>query len=439
MGLGRSNSISAKVLISGSAAAALLAMAATSAGAATPAPAGSSSPAKAEVFAGSANGTALVLKAFGHTVTAGQSAVKATNGLLADAQAVGTIVDGVLQTQQHATVNSAGQSRVIPEACDTPALPALQAPLPSLSAGLACAGTAVSLKDNLPVAAALGSVAGINLDSTQLIGQLTQTLQPILSPIQQIFGDLSKTAPQLDPVTATVSQLLQTVETQNTLNATFGNAVSQVVSTASNVTSAATSNGGDIKILGLGVLPNSAPLAEIQVGSSSAKVVYDRATGKATPSFDPALVRVIINPLPATGLGQQVLSVAPGQSLTILQGTPLESTITVAAGSSATNPDGSVTAVSNGVELALLKGVGASSAGASDGGIDLALAQTTASGGGTPPVVTTAASSTPAPAPGGPVAQLPYTGSSPVLPLAGAGVLSVGLIGRRVVRRLRSR
>src|SRR5581483_1245770 len=261
--------IPAKVLLSSTTLTALLALTATSAGAATGGTETSSSP---EQFAGAANATALVLKAFGHSVTAGQSAVKVANGLLADAQAVGTVVDGAYNTQQHASVNAAGAAQNIPEACDTPTLPSLQAPLPSLTAGVACAGTAVSLKDNLPVAAALGSVASLNLDSTQLISTLPQTLQPILQPIEQLFGDLSKTAPQLDPVTATVTQLLQTVQTQNTLNATFGNAVSQVVSTHADVTSSASAAGGDIKILGLGILPGTAPLAEIQVGSSAAKV-----------------------------------------------------------------------------------------------------------------------------------------------------------------------
>ena len=404
------------------------------AGAATGSTASAGTPGHPEVYAGTAQGTALVLNLFGHTVTEGVSNVKAASSQLADALGIGAVVDGTIYSQEHAAATAAGQDQTLPEQCATPALPALPAPLPQATVGLACASGAANTRNATPWAAAVGKVANLDLNASGLVSTLTQTLQPVLTQLQPVFGTLQQIqqiAPQIN-VQNTIGQLLQAVGTQSTLHLGLGNTTSFVRTDSSAVTSSSSASGGSIQILGLNALPNSAPLAEIQIGSSRAQVVYNRRTGVATPSFDPALVRVIVNPLPATGLGQQTLTVAPGQNLTILQGTPLESTITVADGSSTKNADGSVTATAAAVELHLLKGVGASSATATDGGLDLALAKTTATGGGTPAAAAVAAAAIPAH-----TTSLPFTGGNPVLPLAGAGLLSVALVGRRIRRLFR--
>ena len=410
--------------------------AAAPAGAAARSAGSAGSPGRPEVYAGAAQGTALVLNLFGHTVTEGVSNVKAASSQLADALGIGAVVDGAIYSQEHASATSPEQAQVIPEQCATPALPALPAPLPQATVGLACASTAANTQNSTPWAAAVGRVANLDLNAAGLVSTLTQTLQPVLDQLAPVFGTLQQIqqiAPQIN-VQDTVGQLLQAVGTQHTAHLALGSTTSSVRTDASTVTSNATASGGDIQVLGLNALPNSAPLAEIQIGSSSSQVVYNRRTGVATPTVDPALVRVIVNPLPTTGLGQQTLTVAPGQSLTILQGTPLESTITVADGSSSKNADGSVTATASAVEVHLLKGIGASSATATDGGLDLALAKTSATGGGTPAVAAVVPSN-----PATPARQvaLPFTGSSPVLPLVGAGLLSVALVGRRIRRFFR--
>ena len=403
------------------------------AGAATGSTGSAGSPGRPEVYAGTAQGTALSLSLFGHTVTEGVSNVKAASSQLADALGIGAVVDGTIYSQEHAAATAAGQAQTLPEQCATPALPALPAPLPQATVGLACASSAANTRNGTPLATAVGKVADLDLNAAGLVSTLTQTLQPVLTALQPVFGTLQQIqqiAPQIN-VQDTVGQLLQAVGTQHTLHVSLGNTTSFVRTDASTVTSNSTASGGDIQILGLDALPNSAPLAEIQVGSSGAQVAYNRQTGVATPTFNPALVKVIVNPLPTTGLTQQTLTVAPGQSLTILQGTPLESTITVANGSSTRNADGSVTAAASAVEIHLLKGVGASSPTATDGGLDLALAKTTATGGGAPAVAPVAAVAAPV------AKSLPFTGSSPALPLAGAGLLSVGLVGRRIRRMFR--
>ena len=380
-----------------------------------------------EVYAGSASGTALKLTVAGQSLTAGVSNAQVASDLSAVASAIGQLAPVGSTAQQQASAKGDGQLQAPPQQCATPALPSLPAPFPGLTAGTACSVVFAGVKDGLPVAAAQGSVATITANAA---ATFSTVLQPVLAPVQQLFGQLNQIAPQLDPATATVSQLLSVLQNNQTLSLSLGNSRSTVQTVAGNVTATNVASGGEVDILGI----DGSALAKIVIGSSQAQAVYNRVTGKATPSFDPSIVTVTINPLPASGLAAQTLSVALGQSLTILNGTPLQSTITVADGTSTVNKDGSVTSIADGVSLDLLQGLGASSATATDGGIDLALAESTASVGGAPAAAPVTA------AVAAPVAKsLPFTGSTPGLPLAGAGLLGVGMLGRRVRSWLRAR
>jgi len=381
-----------------------------------------------EVYAGSASGTALKLSVLGQSLTAGISSAQIASNLTAKALAVGQLAP-VPTAQQQVEVNGDGQTQAPAQQCGTPPLPTLPAPFPALTADLACSSVIAGVKNGQPTALAQGTVATLTADAA---ATFTTVLKPVLAPVQQIFGQLNQIAPGLDPATATVSQLLNVLQNTQTLGIHLGSSNSMVQAVAGEVTALSVSQGGEIDILGIG----GNPVAKIVIGSSQTEAIYNRASGAAKPSFDPALVTVTVNPLSATGLAAQTLTVAPGQTLTILQGTPLQSTITVADGTSTVNKDGSVTAVADGVSLDLLQGLGASSATATDGGIDLALAESTASVGGKPALaaapVVAASSITPPP-----VKALPFTGSTPTLPLAGAGLLAVGVIGRRVRTWLR--
>lgn len=379
-----------------------------------------------EVYAGSAGGTALQLTVAGQSLTAGVSSAQAGSDLSAGARAVGQLAP-VPTADQSASVQGNGQSDAPARVCGTPALPSLPAPFPALSAGLACSSVVAAVKAGAPYAAAQGSVASVTANAAATFDQI---IQPILSPVQQIFGQLNQVAPQLNPATSTVSQLLQVLGTTQTLAIQAGSSASEVTAAPGQVTALSVDSGAQIDILGI----DGSPVARIALGSSRAQAIYDRATGRATPSYSPALVTVTVDPLAATGLPPQTLQVAPGQSLTILSGTPLQSTISVAGGSTVHNADGSVTATAAAVELHLLQGLGASSATAYDGGIDLALARATASVGGTPAV---AAAPVSAPPPPPAAQQLPFTGSTPTLPIAGTALLGAGLLGRRLWARSR--
>jgi LPXTG-motif cell wall-anchored protein len=85
------------------------------------------------------------------------------------------------------------------------------------------------------------------------------------------------------------------------------------------------------------------------------------------------------------------------------------------------------------VSLHLLKGIAASSPTARDGGILLQLAHSEADVAGAP-AVTVPVTNNPTVAG---VQQLPRTGGTPWIPMAGVGILALAVIGRRVAVRTR--
>ena len=105
--------------------------------------------------------------------------------------------------------------------------------------------------------------------------------------------------------------------------------------------------------------------------------------------------------------------------LTLLAGTPLESTISLGAGRTVTDPNtGAVASYADGVSIQLLKGL--------NGGIGLELAHAETGAGGQTRLVTQQQVVTPVP-------HLAKTGNDPWLPLTGAGLLMAALgIRRRV-------
>ncbi len=172
---------------------------------------------------------------------------------------------------------------------------------------------------------------------------------------------------------------------------------------------------------------NGAPLVKIIVGSSSAQAIYDRATGKSSGQFNPALVDIVFNPV----LGLPEVKVPVGQTITILGGTPLESTIVAANGSNVTNPDGSVDATADAVSLQLLKGL----PGPLAGGINITLAHAEAAAGGAlatrSPVQLPALSRPDVPR------SLARTGGNPWLPIIGFALLASAMVLRRVTVKAR--
>lgn len=186
-----------------------------------------------------------------------------------------------------------------------------------------------------------------------------------------------------------------------------------------------------------------ADLIQIDVGAANSTVSWNDTTGQASGDASPAIATIkIANPLGGAplldlplslpslsgllgGLGGLTQADQSGD-LTLLAGTPLETTIKIA--SATPHQSGrNVTSSSDGVSILALKGLGASSLGAMDGGLRLQLASSSASVAGDILKVQAAAPS------------LPITGGRDYVFLAGAAFMAVAAAHViRSSRRLRA-
>lgn len=366
-----------------------------------------------ESYVGSAAGTALDLTVLSlPKVTLGVSTAKVTSLLTAIAEGAGSL--GLTGATVRAEVANSG-TQTQPNACAVP-LPVANI----LNIGLACGSASAAITASNPNANSEGSVASIDLAGQNLldaVAPVTDTVQGTVgSTLDTVCGLLAATC----NLTGTVGDVLNSVIETKTLEVSAGKSISSIVTEAGKVTSTATSTGAQIKLL---PVPNIAgavstePLITITVGQASAKAVYDRATGASTPTVDPALVRLNINSTLASTLGLPAeVTVPVGQSFELLTGTPLATEIVAAAGRTVQNADGTVGAIADAVKVHALKGV--------SGGILLNLARAEAGVGGAL-----------ARAPQLPVLELPRTGGTPWIPVAGVSVLGLAVLVRRFAVR----
>ncbi len=216
-----------------------------------------------------------------------------------------------------------------------------------------------------------------------------------------------------------------------------------MTNTTNTVTASAHSSAVDIKILPLplvgGIVQNK-PLLQIIIAEAGAKATYDRLTGLPVgdPTFDPAIVRIkglLVDTLGLGGLlgggtGAQSsgdgIVLALGQDITLLAGTPLESTIKLGAGKIVDDGVFGKKAVADGVAVQLLKGI--------SGGIILNLAH--AEAGAISNLAKTKVLDVPSIDISRDIATptaLPRTGAETVIPLALAG-LAVAIVAARRYR-----
>ena len=382
----------------------------------------------AEVFVGSASGRALALTVAGQTVSLGTSTSKVSSDLKAVVDAAGQLaVVGNNVAPAHAEAVGDGNTSDAPRTCAPVALPAPVASI--VDVGVACSEGTASVRNGAPVAIGSGAVDRLGLSANTVISQVLSALpvQSLADTLKPITGALPQGAQ------TTLDALVTSVLKTKTLDVTLGATDTSVVTDTNKVVSTATSAGAVIKLLPTPQVNQAVsldPIATITVGPAKAVAQYERAAGKATPTVDAALVRVNLNPVVAQGLGVPAeVAVPVDQDFSVpgLAGTPLETHIKVAHGTTSVDPDGTVKAVADAVSIELAQGV--------SGGVSLQLANATASVQGAPAVATPAA---PAQTPSAPGA-LPHTGPTrPWLPIAGAGALTLALVAWRPMRRLLS-
>lgn len=372
-------------------------------------PVAAQAPSVAATYVGSAAGRALDIKLLGQDTSLGVTTGKVTSALTSVAEGAGQLLN--LGSTQRTEVSGSGtQSK--PEACAA-ALPLLDV----LDIGLACGSATSSIEGGNPVAKALGKVTGLDLNLQNVLGLagVQDLASGTVDTVQSTVCGLPALGPVLCPVVQTATGTVNNLLNTKTLELTIGDSVTDIVTDAGKVTSTATASGGEIKLLPLRVLDgvDLGPLATITITSAKATAVFDRATGKSTPTVDPSLVTIRLGATALLPLTE--IKVPIGASQTILQGTPLESDIIVAAGRTVTNPDGTIGAIADGVRLNLLKGL--------NGGIQLGLAHAEAGVGGTLAQIT----------PLIPNLELPRTGGVPWIPMFGVGVLGLAVLARRML------
>jgi len=398
-----------------------------------------------EVYLGNAAGKALDVSILGQQATYGTTIAKAASDLTAKAEGAGQLAPVVASFTGNASASTDGSGTdVKPQTCGTPTLPGVGDAIKSvLDLGLACSSASMSVVNGNPVAKSSASVANATLSAnTVLNGALAPVTTPVASAVSDLLSQVASAAAgspvKVDPVTTTLNDLVQSIIKTPTLTATVGESTSSVTAEGSTITSLGGANAATVKLLPLPQVSGVAstdPVVTIQVSSASAKAIYDRSTGVGTPSFDPAIVTISFNSALTQALGVTQIKVAPGDvpklasvlpgnaaastcsddasSICILEGTALESRIRVANGSTVRNPDGSVSAVADGVRLDLLKGI--------NGGIVLNLAHAEAGVGGKPAVKSAIAAP----------AELPRTGGTPWIPVAAVSVLGLAVLIRR--------
>lgn len=256
--------------------------------------------------------------------------------------------------------------------------PAIPAPLGSvLTIDLACGASVSSIARGMPRSTNLGKIseAALELDLRGLIPQAEDAKEQLVDELQEIIGG----APE--PIANALRQLLDVIDEGQGAQIVLGPSTSDIISRGNKITVRSTAAGALIGVAGIpdldedGVpIPGSSIATEdgliiIEVGRGRASATIDRLSAAAASDATAALVTVKVRDITQVKPTYQEVSVAPGQTVTILEGTPAESTISAAAATKE-EKQGSALAAADAVRLHLLKGV--------SGGLKLGLARATA-------------------------------------------------------------
>lgn len=389
----------------------------------------------AEVFLGSAAARGLNVKVVSplaledvpSTLQAslGSAFAEASSAQTAKAEGIGQLLPTLLASTKKTAVANVGESVNQPKGCaEAHDLEGI------VNLGIACGSATASAVNGLPQAHSVGSVAGLNVNGQTALEDLEAVTTIVGDTLSGALNTVCQTLNQTCDVTTTLQDLVTSILETETLNVAVGESTADVVTEANKITSTSSASGAVVRLLPLpqvNGLPSTDPVATIEVSSAKATASYDRLAGASSASADPAIVRVKFNTVLTQALGVNEIAIGPGHSETILPGSALESDIIVAGSTVSADK---TRAVADGVKLHLLKPLGESAPGALDGGIMLELAHAEAGVAGTPAVVTPPAPDPGIDSPRAP-AELPRTGGTPWIPVAGAGALALAAVVRR--------
>lgn len=179
-------------------------------------------------------------------------------------------------------------------------------------------------------------------------------LREVLEPLAASLG--LRPSDKVGAVATVVGQLLAGTRKASLLaSVRVGESSAQANSDEVKVVALAATGGGQIDVLpGFG--SGGAPLMSIIVGPAKSVSTFDRATAGRTPTHEPAETRIMLG-LPIAGDERAELLVRPGTPVTLLAGTPLETTVSASQGRSDAGPDGSVVSSVGPTRVQLLSGV----------------------------------------------------------------------------------
>ena len=380
-------------------------------------------------YSAKADATALDLLVFGQGLTLGVTHAENASDPKAAASGIGALVPGIgNQTEQSVVANSQQPLDQATQACGPVTLPS---DFPAIDLATACSDAMAAVENLLPRSVANASVASIDVNGNQVLGPATtpvnQPIGDLLTGLQPVFDAVNQTGIDANSL---LDQIVNAItQDGNLVRISLGPSHTESAADAALESASARAQGATIELLPRDAL-GLAPVATIDVGASGNTINIDRAAGKATVSFDPALVRVTLAPDIAAALPNALpnpIEVAPGQSFCLGLPAPLDSCITVAGGSTSTDANGITHGDATAVSLHLLTGV--------QDGIRLDLAKTSVEGVGaldTDRVIGEVA----APTVEGP--GLARTGGTSQLALV-AAMIGVGFVGLTLSRTARRR
>ena len=307
---------------------------------------------------------------------------------------------------------------------------ALPAPIDTVvDLKLACGSSKSGIAKSLPFTTSTGKVGhlgvklpvGAVLDAApvaQLVDTLTGTLAPVLDQAPQEVKD----------AVGTVVELVTGIAETEALAMEIGPSSSSISSKGNVITVDSAAAGAligligipEVKVDGTAISATANPLTNglviIEIGTARASASLNTVSATAAGAASPAIVTVKVRDITKPEPTYVEYSVNEGDSVTVLEGTPAESTIT-AAGATVEEDGSTAAAGADAVRLHLLKGV--------QGGVTLGIARATAAVQGD--VVKPAA-----PIKKAPPETLPVTGGvSMTLPALGLILLAGGALWAR--------
>jgi hypothetical protein len=391
-------------------------------------------------YRASATSEALRISLFGQEITASRATALVDSSPKAKGTATQALVGPVFSGEAVAEQSSVGTVSKDTEPCTGAELEAI----PGLErVDVTCASAVATLVANGGSARGLGSEVALEPSASALLAAL-QLQEPVQGAVGQIYeqainplvqaltgnpvGDLVKAG------TDTVQDVLDDVlGLQSTVRVVVAPALAEASVTADTVSAHARAQGVRIELLPVdgagatnGLLPDDLlpgePLITITVGNAEVSKSVGRNGGTPKTDAKASLVTVEFgtNALSsALGLDTQTITINPNQSICLLEGTPLETCIVVAA--AGVDADGNPFA--DGTSIEALKGV--------NGGIGVVTGRAGVSAS------PDAARGLPVggPAVAAPADALPRTGGPALLPFLGASLLGLAAAGRRLTRK----